>query len=97
MLCTVIEELRLLKVSFEMGKAVSTEHKKIGQNDLRCENVMLTKNLEPKVADFNYARPTDGPTTSITKVLDMVRWLAPEKLADKSVRYNAKCEIFGYS
>ena len=67
----------------------------IYHHDIRCENVMMTWHLEPKLTNFEYARLTTDATINVTDVTKIIRWLAPEKLRNaNSQRYNAKCEIF---
>ncbi|CAB5342216.1 unnamed protein product [Rhizophagus irregularis] len=67
-------------------------------HDLKCENILITENLEPKIYNFELARYTDGNTTSTpinpTKAGDIIPWLAPEKLIGS--RYTAQCEIFSF-
>jgi len=62
---------------------------------------MLTRYYVPKLANFKYACTTKGKTSLINDLMtnEIVRWLAPEKIVNKSARYsryNAKCEIFRY-
>ncbi|CAB4373870.1 unnamed protein product [Rhizophagus irregularis] len=66
-------------------------------HDLRCENILMTESLEPKIYNFNLARYTFGNTTTIKEATnDAVRWLAPEKLIDYKSKYTTQCEIFSF-
>ncbi|GBB96882.1 hypothetical protein RclHR1_02860015 [Rhizophagus clarus] len=75
----------------------------IFHHDIRCENVMVTKNLEPKLANFELSRMTRDVTSNIkSRVLKIINWLAPEKISeaehDKYAKggYTQKCEIFSF-
>ncbi|CAB5342253.1 unnamed protein product [Rhizophagus irregularis] len=64
-------------------------------HDLKCENILMTESLEPKIYNFELARFFDGKTTTMSlETEDIVSWLAPEKL-DGS-RYTTQCEIFSF-
>jgi serine/threonine protein kinase len=68
-------------------------------HDLRCENILMTESLEPKIYNFNLARYicSEMTTTLDVKVSDdTVRWLAPEKLINFTSRYTTQCEIFSF-
>ncbi|CAG8524695.1 9003_t:CDS:2 [Gigaspora margarita] len=63
-------------------------------HDIRCENIMMTMRLEPKIANFIYSRETDDNTTFIKNEDDIVRWMSPEKISKRG--YDFKCEIFSF-
>ncbi|RHZ84068.1 hypothetical protein Glove_86g172 [Diversispora epigaea] len=66
-------------------------------HDIRCANVMMTKQLVPKLSNFKYARHNSQATTDIKEITNILRWMAPEKMKDhKNVRYTFKCEIFSF-
>jgi serine/threonine protein kinase len=66
-------------------------------HDLRCESILMTESLEPKIYNFKLARPTFGKTTTLKKETnDLIRWLAPEKLINYKARYTTQCEIFSF-
>ncbi|CAJ0914403.1 14188_t:CDS:2, partial [Entrophospora sp. SA101] len=62
---------------------------KILHRDIRCGNIMMTKEKEPKIA--NFIRNTKRLENSTI----IVHWLAPEMLSPKP-SYNFKCEIFSF-
>ncbi len=68
----------------------------IYHHDLRCKNVFLMKNLEPKLGNFERARLIKDPSTKIDDAIKVVNWLAPERMINKNTSYNSKCEIFRY-
>ncbi|CAB4410187.1 unnamed protein product [Rhizophagus irregularis] len=88
------------KVSIALGicRGITFLHScNIYHHDVRCENVMMTWHLEPKLTNFEYARLTTDSTSNVTNLTEIVHWLAPEKLRSANVqRYNAKCEIFSF-
>ncbi|RHZ75108.1 hypothetical protein Glove_217g221 [Diversispora epigaea] len=63
-------------------------------HDIRCENILITRDFDAKISNFKMSRLTQGETTSYTNITDYVRWLAPEKIREPSSRYNHKCEMF---
>ncbi|RHZ83970.1 hypothetical protein Glove_86g167 [Diversispora epigaea] len=66
-------------------------------HDIRCANVMMTKQSVPKLSNFKYARHNSQATTDIKEITNILRWMAPEKMPDpKKVRYTFKCEIFSF-
>ncbi|RHZ64398.1 hypothetical protein Glove_325g2 [Diversispora epigaea] len=68
-------------------------------HNIRCENIMMSTGLVPKITNFSYSRMASGPTSDLKDVTDVTHWMAPEKLRD-SVRhhfpYTFKCEIFSF-
>ncbi|CAG8577694.1 12740_t:CDS:2 [Funneliformis caledonium] len=88
--------MRKLHIAIDLCRAIAfLDYVKILHHDLRCENVMLTKNLEPKLTNFDYARTTDAESKKIPD-LEIVHWLAPEKIANNNFRYDITCEIFSF-
>ncbi|GBC28741.2 kinase-like domain-containing protein [Rhizophagus irregularis DAOM 181602=DAOM 197198] len=66
-------------------------------HDLRCENILMTESLEPKIYNFKLSRYAFGNTTTIKETTnDAVRWLAPEKLINYKSKYTTQCEIFSF-
>ncbi|CAG8775464.1 22200_t:CDS:2, partial [Cetraspora pellucida] len=73
----------------------------IFHHDLRCRNVMITSFMEPKLANFHFARMMTDPSINISNILEVINWMAPEKMreyAPNSVKipYTQKCEIFSF-
>ncbi|RIA93666.1 kinase-like domain-containing protein [Glomus cerebriforme] len=82
---------------------------KILHHDIRCENVLITENLQPKLCNFKFAREFAANTTQIDNINAMIHWLAPEKLnyiqqpeqkpsqkKQEEPRYTIQCEIFSF-
>ncbi|PKY57614.1 kinase-like protein [Rhizophagus irregularis] len=77
---------------------VFLQRAEILHHDLKCENILMTRTLEPKIYKFDSARYDYGKTTTVgNKSDDTVRWLAPEKLSNPNTRYTTQCEIFSFS
>ncbi|KAF0458747.1 kinase-like protein [Gigaspora margarita] len=79
----------------------------IFHHDIRCENVLVTRGLDPKLGNFKYARETNADTTSnlSDQLINVIRWMAPEqiekyqdlgntKYKKSEKRYTFNCEIF---
>ncbi|CAG8515152.1 1314_t:CDS:10 [Funneliformis caledonium] len=62
--------------------------------ELRCESIMMTSRLEPKIANLEYSRPVDDNTTCLSNMTEIMHWLAPENM--RNYRYNMKCDIFSF-
>ncbi|GBB84100.1 hypothetical protein RclHR1_10730003 [Rhizophagus clarus] len=81
---------------------------KILHHDIRCENVLINENIQPKLTNFKFAREFHANTIQIDNINALVHWLAPEKLShitpdqDKKskkteeARYTIQCEIFSF-
>ncbi|CAI2166719.1 19772_t:CDS:10 [Funneliformis geosporum] len=65
-------------------------------HDIRCENILMTSRLEPKIANFEYERFTTDETTNLVDITESFHWLAPEKMRYYDYRYNIKCEVFSF-
>ncbi|CAG8477809.1 5911_t:CDS:2 [Acaulospora morrowiae] len=68
-------------------------------HDIRCANILMTSRLEAKIANFKYSRHDKSKTTEVKGLVEIVRWMAPEKLAEtfqKTVRYSFQCEIYSF-
>jgi serine/threonine protein kinase len=66
-------------------------------HDLRCQNILITESLEPKICSFELAHYSDGNASlSIYQATDgdVLPWLAPEMLT--TLRYTTQCEIFSF-
>src|SRR6266496_4769643 len=88
-----------VRIALEICRGlIYLQHVHILHYDLKCENILMTENLEPKIYSFELARPFDGISNSISmdpeKVKDILPWLAPEKLNNS--RYTTQCEIFSF-
>jgi tRNA A-37 threonylcarbamoyl transferase component Bud32 len=73
-------------------------------HDLKCENILITENMQPKISNFSLAREFNAVTLQIDNFNDIIHWLAPEKLEciinskkrDNINRYTIQCEIFSF-
>ncbi|RIB22391.1 kinase-like domain-containing protein [Gigaspora rosea] len=67
----------------------------IFHHDLRCKNVFVREDLEPRLGNFKRSRVIDGPTTNLGGILvDVVHWMAPElleKYQDQSTEKLLEC------
>ncbi|CAB5209089.1 unnamed protein product [Rhizophagus irregularis] len=81
---------------------------KILHHDIRCENVLINENIQPKLTNFKFAREFNANTIQIDNINALIHWLAPEKLSHISAeqdkkskkteeaRYTIQCEIFSF-
>ncbi|CAG8481550.1 10658_t:CDS:2 [Acaulospora morrowiae] len=66
-------------------------------HDIRCENILLSQNLEARLTRFHMSREFGAISVNIkTDIADLVRWMAPEKM-DSTTKYSLKCETFSYA
>ncbi|CAG8503497.1 7941_t:CDS:2, partial [Funneliformis caledonium] len=65
-------------------------------HDLKCENILIKENMQPKISKFNFAREINAETCHFDDLNDIVHWLAPEKLkcipAEQNLEGNKKPE-----
>ncbi|CAB4480732.1 unnamed protein product [Rhizophagus irregularis] len=73
-------------------------------HDLKCENILITEKMQPKISNFSLAREFNAVTLPIDNFNDIMHWLAPEKLEcikdskkrENINRYTIQCEIFSF-
>ncbi|CAG8589743.1 17986_t:CDS:2 [Acaulospora morrowiae] len=76
----------------------------IYHHDVRCENIMITRedniHTTAKLANFDISREISKETTMISDISELVRWMAPEKLANGGEpsrnNYTYPCEVFSF-
>ncbi|CAG8460193.1 1793_t:CDS:2 [Diversispora eburnea] len=88
-----------IQIALDICRGLTFLHSCDILHDIRCAHILMTTELVPKIAKFNYSRMAYGPTTDMKGVTDIIRWMAPEKLRDsekKHVPYTFKCEIFSF-
>ncbi|CAG8802585.1 15704_t:CDS:2 [Gigaspora margarita] len=78
----------------------------IFHHDLRCKNVLVREDLEPRLGNFKRSRVIDGPTRNLGGILvDVVHWMAPELLEKyqdlntekrNEQKYTFHCEVFSF-
>ncbi|CAG8762582.1 14173_t:CDS:2, partial [Dentiscutata erythropus] len=52
----------------------------IFHNDIRCENIMMSRFMEPKLANFHSAILHNETNIEINQPIDAINWMAPEKM-----------------
>ncbi|KAF0519599.1 kinase-like protein [Gigaspora margarita] len=53
----------------------------IFHHDIRCENVLVTRGLDPKLGNFKYARVTYADTMNLSdQLIKVICWMAPEQI-----------------
>jgi hypothetical protein len=50
--------------------------------NFRCENILITENIEPKISNFKYSRALHDNATHVTQI---IRWLAPERMNSRKL------------
>ncbi|CAG8852546.1 21943_t:CDS:2, partial [Gigaspora margarita] len=75
----------------------------IFHHDIRCENIFIMHNMDPKLGNFKYSRTVDALSTNLSYVaVNIVRWMAPElikKYTDRRLdekKYTIKSEIYSF-
>ncbi|CAG8622665.1 5611_t:CDS:2 [Rhizophagus irregularis] len=82
-----IEWPRKLKIALNICRGITFLHAcQILHHDIRCENILITDNLKPKISNFKYSRALQANTTNIGNITQVVRWLAPEKMISKKTQ-----------
>ncbi|KAF0438410.1 kinase-like protein [Gigaspora margarita] len=71
-------------------------HNDIFHRDIRCENIMMTNYMEPKIANFHLAKHMlEVQVESGDYISNIVNWAAPEMM-QKNVLYTQECELFSF-
>ncbi|CAB5375658.1 unnamed protein product [Rhizophagus irregularis] len=97
-----IEWPRKLTIAINICRGIIFLHGcQILHRDIRCENILITENLEPKISNFEYTYALQANTSDIRQITQIIRWLAPEKMNSKkgeegNVPYTIQCEIFSF-
>ncbi|PKC04957.1 kinase-like protein, partial [Rhizophagus irregularis] len=97
-----IEWPRKLTIAINICRGIIFLHGcQILHHDIRCENILITENLEPKISNFEYTYALQANTSDIRQITQIIRWLAPEKMNSKkgeegNVPYTIQCEIFSF-
>ncbi|KAI1300745.1 hypothetical protein EDD11_005946 [Mortierella claussenii] len=63
---------------------------------LRAKNILLTRFGQAKITNFRQSRLESAQTRPMSDPFSFVRWLAPEKMTPKEVRYGAECDIYSF-
>ncbi|KAF9973448.1 hypothetical protein BGZ73_003313 [Actinomortierella ambigua] len=91
-----------LRLADEIARGLTFIHQeKIVHRDLKSANVLLTKHMEVKLADFGLAQ-VKSMTTAMSKtsahsslgVAGTLRWVAPELLFSKKRVYSTKSDVY---
>ncbi|RIB26912.1 kinase-like domain-containing protein [Gigaspora rosea] len=82
---------------------ISLRSASVLHHDMRCENIFVLQNLDPKIGNFKYSRKIDAKTRNLINLVpDIIRWMAPELIKKyKDQKYNEKkytfnCEMFSF-
>ncbi|XAR66614.1 Non-specific serine/threonine protein kinase [Bertholletia excelsa] len=89
-----------LKICIGIAKGLAFLHEesrlKIVHRDIKATNVLLDKNLDPKISDFGLARLNDDEKTHIsTRVAGTIGYMAPEYALWGYLTYKADVYSFG--
>ncbi|KAF0531731.1 kinase-like protein [Gigaspora margarita] len=75
----------------------------IFHHDVRCKNVFVLRNLDPKLGNFSCGRQTDAVTRNLSGLTtDIIHWMAPELINKykngniKENTYTFNSEIFSF-
>ncbi|PRP87134.1 hypothetical protein PROFUN_01396 [Planoprotostelium fungivorum] len=64
--------------------------------DLAMRNILLTKNMEPKVADFGMSREQENESAGVTNSnVGPLKWMAPEAIQHQM--YSTKSDVFSFA
>ncbi|CAG8839593.1 20436_t:CDS:2, partial [Gigaspora margarita] len=95
------------QIVFEICKGIMfLDSVGVFHNDIRCENIMMSRFMEPKLANFQVATQHNDNEKSITidQSIDVVNWMSPEKMRklftesenSNQIPYSQKGEIFSF-
>ncbi|CAB5367946.1 unnamed protein product [Rhizophagus irregularis] len=64
--------------------------------DIRAENILITANETAKITNFKSSRSFAQETRKQCATQEAVRYLAPEMLGQRTVKYTTKCEVYSF-
>ncbi|CAI2190218.1 11641_t:CDS:2 [Funneliformis geosporum] len=64
--------------------------------DIRAENILITANETAKIANFKSSRNLAHESRKQNATQEAVRYLAPEMLGQRTVKYTTKCEVYSF-
>ncbi|RIB18066.1 hypothetical protein C2G38_2086696 [Gigaspora rosea] len=75
-------------------------HLDIFHRDVRCENIMMTHYMEPKIANFYFAKHVseiglDNKDHISNHISNVINWSAPEMMQNNAL-YTQECEVFSF-
>ncbi|CAG8773773.1 36921_t:CDS:2, partial [Gigaspora margarita] len=76
-------------------------HHDILHRDIRCKNIMMSYYMEPKIANFYYAKhvseiePDNKDRQISNHIMNTINWSAPEMMEMDAI-YTQKCEVFSF-
>ncbi|CAG8786166.1 23103_t:CDS:2, partial [Racocetra persica] len=69
----------------------------IYHHDVRSENVLVDYLERAKITNFELSRSfSEAVSKNIDVSMENVRYMAPEKIKDNTIRYNSRCEVFSF-
>jgi len=96
LLCSTLLEFNILvKIAKDTAEGMQFLHEnKILHRDLNSKNILLTKGLQAKVADFGLSRKKLEDTT-LSYTMGQIPWMAPEVL-QVSKNYTQKADVYSF-
>ncbi|GBC03860.1 hypothetical protein RclHR1_05370005 [Rhizophagus clarus] len=64
--------------------------------DIRAENILITVNETAKITNFKSSRSFAQETRKQSATQEAVRYLAPEMLGQRTVKYTTRCEVYSF-
>ncbi|KAG9305576.1 hypothetical protein G9A89_001637 [Geosiphon pyriformis] len=90
-----------VKISSQVAAALAFCHSmEILHHDVRSHNVLLDKNLDAKLTNFQLSRKVqDALSKDVRNKMALIRWTAPERMVgadSKPPRFTTQCDIYSY-
>ncbi|CAJ0649023.1 553_t:CDS:2 [Entrophospora sp. SA101] len=97
-----IDWITKLKITHDIIKGLIFIHRcKYLHRNVRCENVLIDENGNPKISNFDLNRALFQLSKRTEKIEDYLPWLAPEKILVDHAKpnlqpYDFPCEMFSF-
>lgn len=95
---TLREVVAIAHLVEKVARALHAAHEAgVIHRDVKPGNIMVTTRGEPVVLDFGLAREEDGVGPSLTMTGDLMgtpAYMAPEQIAAKRIRLDARCDVY---
>ncbi|CAG8589793.1 14708_t:CDS:2, partial [Acaulospora morrowiae] len=92
-----LECSRKIQFSLDICRGLNFLHASgILHHDINSENILVTDNHKAKIANFDWSKESEKSTLKRNLPTDNLRYMAPEKIMIKNLKYDTKCEIYSF-
>ncbi|CAG8506700.1 2968_t:CDS:2 [Acaulospora morrowiae] len=92
-----LEWYKKIEFALDICRGLSFLHSSgILHHDVCSENVLILENRKAKISNLEWVKESEKSTTMKKLPTETLRYMAPEKMNTRNLKYNVRCEIFSY-